>query len=285
VFLNEHLPVGYYMKGPAERLGAIPRGLFIPADDLNSFELRFRNTPVEDEAMREILLEHTDFDRVRGIFRGVRDGAIAVEVWKADRATPLGHSIVRRYVENPELISPEMDREQSVQRMKQFLATERVNLLCFGCGAMQRGLEVGKLQERPACPQCQVPVQGVLSWHGEPVRAALELHRKGEALDEEAQKELTRTRQGADLVAVYGKKAVLALTVYGVGPQAAAKILAKMHRDEDDFYRDLYDAKLRYVMTRGFWDKERGGRPRDSEPRGRPYAYAPREGPSPERRV
>lgn len=285
VFLDEHWPLGFYMKGPAERLGAIPRGLYIPSDDLNSFEVRFQGTPVEDEAMREVLVEHTDFARVRDIYRGVREGSIRVEAWKGDRATPLGHSIVRRYVELAELVSPEQDREQSAQRMKQFLLTERVNLLCFGCGAMQKAKSVGELPERPACEACQGPVLGVLSWHGTPIQDALARHRAGEDLQEEERKELTRTRQGADLVAVYGRKAVLALSVYGVGPQMAAKTLAKMHRNEDDFFRDLYDAKLRYVMTRGFWDKDRGAGARPREAVGRPYAYAPREGASPERRL
>lgn len=283
VFMKEHWPVGYYMKAPAERLGAIARGLLIPADGLNSFEVRFKGTPVEDEALREIWLEHTDFDTVRGIYRGVREGSIKLETWRGDRATPLGHSIVRRYVEMPELLSPEADREASVQRLRQFLATERVNLLCFECGAMQHGLQAGALPERPSCSQCKAQVLGVLGWHGAPIQDALRRHRAGETLGEEEAKELARTRQGADLVAVYGRKAVLALSVYGVGPQAAAKILAKMHRSEDEFYRDLYEAKLRYVATRAFWDRDRGMRPREAV--GKPYAYSPREGRSTERRL
>jgi ATP-dependent helicase Lhr and Lhr-like helicase len=285
VFMDEHWPLGMFMKGPAERFGAIPRGLFIPADDLNSFEVRFRGTPVEDEAMREVLLEHTDFARVRGVFDGVRSGALALHTWKGDRATPLGHAIVRRYVEMAELVSPEADREQSAQRMRDFLLTERVTLLCFGCGAMRGAQVVGDMPERPVCSTCASPVQGVMRWHGSPVQEALRKHRAGEALEGEEQKELARVRQGADLVAVYGRKAVLALSVFGVGPQAAGRILARMHRDDADLFRDLYDAKLHYVLTRGFWDKDRGQGQRPREATGRPYAYSPREGASPERRM
>lgn len=279
VFLRDHLPIGFFMKGVAERLGAIPRGLFVPADELNSFEVRFQGTPVEEEALREALLEHADLERVRGIFRALRQGALRLEVHRGEGPSPLAYPIVRRYVEAPELLSPEADRERAVERMEQSLRTERVNLLCFACARIHEGLVVGEMPERLACEDCGGLVLGVLAWHGQPVREALLRHKAGEPLSEEEAKELARTRQGADLVAVHGRRAVVALSVYGVGPQAAARILARMHRDERAFHRDLYEAKLRYVLTRPYWDRP------GHEPAGKPYAYSPREGRSTERRL
>jgi len=75
-------------------------------------------------------------------------------------------------------------------------------------------------------------------------------------------------RQTADLVAVYGRKAVVAQSVYGVGPQTASKILSKMHEEDKAFYEDLFEAKLRYITTRQFWDE----RPRN-EPASKPTTY------------
>ena len=45
----------------------------------------------------------------------------------------------------------------------------------------------------------------------------------------------------------------LFLTVYGIGPQTASRILAEMRDDEQAFYRDLLEAKIRFVTTRQFW--------------------------------
>jgi ATP-dependent Lhr-like helicase len=283
VFLDDHYPLGYKMKGVAERFGAIPRGLFIPADDLNSFEVRFANTPVEAEAMREVLLCHVDFGHVREVFGGVRSGALELATWKSDKPSPLAYHIVRRFIEMPELLSPEGDQAQASERMAASLQTERVTLLCFSCQALQQGVRIGELPDKPACQQCGERILGVLSWHGTPIQAALMKHAAGQDLPEDQEKEMVRARQGGDLVAVHGKRAVIALSVYGVGPQAAARILAKMHRDEKQFYRDLYAAKLKYVTTKPFWDRGSGLRAR--EPVGKPYAYAQREGPSTERRL
>jgi len=44
--LENHLPLGYYMKGIAERFGAIRRGLTVGEGDLRSLEIRFANTPI-----------------------------------------------------------------------------------------------------------------------------------------------------------------------------------------------------------------------------------------------
>jgi ATP-dependent Lhr-like helicase len=175
---------------------------------------------------------------------------------------------VRRYVEAPELFSPEAEKEQNIERMRQFLLTERVNLLCFACGHIDPDREVGHLPEKLVCPACGTNVLAALSWHGTPIRDAFSKRRLGLDLGEEEEKELVRARQGADLVAVYGRKAVVAMSVYGVGPQAASRILAKMHREEKAFYADLYDAKLRYLTTRPYWD-QRPAR----EPVGKTYAY------------
>ncbi len=268
VLVQEHIPFGLPMKGIAERFGAIARGLLIPADELNSFEIRFRGTPIEDEAHRETFLEHVDFDRVRQVFRDIRSGALRIATFKGKTPTPLGYPIVRRYVEAPELFSPEAEREANVERMRQYLLTERVNLLCFACGVIDVDLEVGKLAEKPACTHCGANILSPLSWYGTPIRDAFTRRQMGLDLSEEEEKELVRARQGADLVAVYGRKAVIAMSVYGVGPQAGSRILAKMHRDEKAFYDDLYEAKLKYLTTRPYWD-QRPAR----EPVGKTYAY------------
>ena len=74
---------------------------------------------------------------------------------------------------------------------------------------------------------------------------------------------LERLRQVADLVAVYGKRAVYACSVYGVGPTTASKILARMQDTDKEFFNDLFEAKLTFITTRPYWN----------EPRAKPKAY------------
>jgi len=262
--LTDHLPLGYYMKGIAERFGAIRRGLTVGEGDLRSFEVRFANTPIYDEAVREALLLHADFARVRDIVRKIRSGEIEVVIHRSDETpTPLAYPILRRYVEAPELFSPEAEREEILDRMRLHLSSEPVHLLCFECGHFHEEVRIGQMPDHPECVNCKSRLLTVLGWAAWTVRDAYAKRMRKLDLTDEERKLLTRSKQIADLVAVYGKRAVYANSVYGVGPTTASKILAKMQDTEKEFLNDLFEAKLKYVTTRPYWN----------EPQAKPKLY------------
>src|SRR3989441_7976928 len=262
--LENHLPLGYYMKGIAERFGAIRRGLTVGEGDLRSFEVRFANTPIYDEAVREALLLHADFDRVRGIVQKIRTGEIEVVIHRSEETpTPLAYPILRRYVEAPELFSPEAEREEILDRMRLHLSSEPVHLLCFECGHFHEEVRIGQMPDHPECANCKSRLLTVLGWAAWTVRDAYAKRMRKLDLTDEERKLLTRSKQVADLVAVYGKRAVYANSVYGVGPTTASKILAKMQDTVKEFLNDLFEAKLKYVTTRPYWN----------EPQAKPKLY------------
>ena len=263
--LTDHLPLGYYMKGIAERFGAIRRGLTVGEGDLRSFEIRFANTPIYDEAVREALLLHADFARVREIVHKIRSGEIEVVIHRSEETpTPLAYPILRRYVEAPELFSPEAEREEILDRMRLHLSSEPVHLLCFECGHFHEEVRIGQMPDHPECANCKSRLLTVLGWAAWTVRDAYAKRMRKLDLTEGEKKLLTRSKQVADLVAVYGKRAVYANSVYGVGPTTASKILAKMQDTEKEFLNDLFEAKLKYVTTRPYWN----------EPQAKPKLYS-----------
>src|SRR5439155_985146 len=161
--LENHLTLGYYMKGIAERFGAIRRGLTVGEGDLRSLEIRFANTPIYDEAVREALLLHADFDRVREIVHKIRGGEIEVVVHRSEETpTPLAYPILRRYVEAPELFSPEAEREEVLDRMRLHLSSEPVHLLCFECGHFHEEVRIGQMLDHPECANCKSRLLTVL---------------------------------------------------------------------------------------------------------------------------
>jgi len=58
----------------------------------------------------------------------------------------------------------------------------------------------------------------------------------------------------ANLVMAYGKRAVYALSAYGVGAETATRILSKFYENEDEFFKALLEAERNYIRTRRFWD-------------------------------
>jgi ATP-dependent Lhr-like helicase len=78
----------------------------------------------------------------------------------------------------------------------------------------------------------------------------------GEELTGDDMDVLTHGRKTADMVLSYGRRAVEALAVHGVGPVTSYQVLSKMHRDEKEFYSDLLKAKIQYMRTRQYWDEK-----------------------------
>jgi ATP-dependent Lhr-like helicase len=192
--------------------------------------------------------------RAKGVLSMVADGSIAVTTFlAAERPTPIAYALLYRYLEVPEAVAPDSLGKSSYQRMKASIFGTEVSLLCFKCGTDQGYTAVGELAEEPRCTACGSGLLVPCYWGTGKVGELL--RRKGlrEQLNEDERGELAKARRGADLVLSYGKKAVVAQTVYGIGPQTASRILAEMRDDEEAFYRDLLEAKIRFVTTRQFW--------------------------------
>jgi ATP-dependent Lhr-like helicase len=254
VAAQRNFPFPARVKHIAERFGALKRGKLIAHPNLCSLPTRFERTPIFDEALQETGRDLIDMERGKQVLLAVAGGQIAVETFLAgERPTPIAYGLLYRYLEVPEAVAPDSLGRSSYQRMKASIFGTDVSLFCMKCGTDQGESTIGDLPEEPKCVSCGSGLLVPCYWG---TAKLSDLIRKREAkaqLSEEERAELSRARRGADLVLSYGKKAVVAQTVYGIGPQTASRILAEMHEDEEAFYRDLLEAKIRFVTTRQFW--------------------------------
>src|SRR5438309_4342673 len=113
---------------------------------------------------------------------------------------------------------------------------------------------IAGLVGRPSCPNCGSKLLAPFFWSSGYVASILHKKRDKQKLDESEQKALTRARRSADLVIAYGKRAVIAQSVYGIGPQTASRVLSKMQESDNEFYKDLLEAKLQFITTRPYWN-------------------------------
>jgi ATP-dependent Lhr-like helicase len=65
---------------------------------------------------------------------------------------------------------------------------------------------------------------------------------------------IRRVYRNVSIVCSQGKKAVIALARRGIGFEAALRVIEKMRRDEEVFYRDILVAERDYVKTKKFWE-------------------------------
>ena len=259
-YLKARFPFSYKMKFVAERFGALPRGRSTSYEKMAEFPSRFAKTPIYEETIREAMQEKVDIPTVKKIMNGIRKGETQVTtLLRLKKPTPLGFRILSKYTEIPELMAPERVLLSNIERMKKAILARRPSLLCLHCGNQLEQKRIRELPERLTCEKCGSGLLADLHPFQDPKALIDILSRrlKGKRLAPEELDQLAHARRTADLVLSHGKKALIAFQVKGVGPETAFRILGKMHPSEDDFYMDLLQAKIQYLRTKPYWDKEK----------------------------
>ena len=260
-YLKARFPFSYKMKFVAERFGALPRGKTMGPERLARLPRRFEKTPIYEETLREAMLEKVDIPTVKRIMREVKREKIKVStLFRLKKPTPLAYHILAKYAEIPELMAPERVLLSNIERMKRAIMARKASLLCLSCGNQMEEKRIRELPEKLVCEKCGAGLLAHLHLGQDPkiVQDFLKRRLDGEKLTPEELEQLTHARRTADLILSYGKKALIAFQVRGIGPETAFRILGKMHPDEDAFYIDLLKAKIQYLRTRPYWeDKEK----------------------------
>ncbi len=253
--LHRHFPWELQMKQIAERFGALSRGRLMYGGAMKELQVRFRLTPIYDETIREAQLERADFEGVKKIFKQIKEQNMEVRFFRSrDKPTPLAYHILYRHVDIPELIAPENVAADNMARLRISIEGRAIDLLCFECGSLATDVTIANLSDHPSCRKCDSKLLAPVFWSSGYVTSVLYKKRDKQTLDENEQKALTRARRSADLVIAYGRRAVIAQSVYGIGPQTASRVLSKMHESDDEFYKDLLEAKLQFITTRPYWN-------------------------------
>jgi len=254
VAAQRNFPFPSRVKQIAERFGALRRGQYIAHPNLCSLPTRFENTPIFEEAIQETGRDLIDMPRAKELLGKVASGEVAVEAYVSkEKPSPMAYSILYRYLEAPELIAPDSLAKTTVEKMRLSIYGTSVEMVCMKCGLPQGSSTIGELADEPRCSGCGAGLLTPSFWSPARVEGLLKRRGAGSGLTEEEKTELAKARRAADLVLSYGRRAVIAQAVYGVGPQTAARILARMDDDEETFYKELLEAKLKFIETRPFW--------------------------------
>jgi len=202
------------------------------------------DTPVYDEAVRELLHEELDVESASHVLRRIRTGDLTIET--VGGLTPLGTG---GRGSGQGLLTPENADASVIRTVKERLQNDRVLLACLHCEEWTTRRTVRRVRDQPRCPECEsTRIAALNPWDEETVRA-VRTSRK----DEEEQKRTERAHRAASLVQSHGKQAVVALAARGVGPRNAARVINRLREDEEDFYRDILEREREYARTRSFW--------------------------------
>ncbi|MFB6079359.1 MAG: DEAD/DEAH box helicase [Halarchaeum sp.] len=230
----------------AAKFGALKRWKGRDGVGLNRIMGALEDTPVYDEALREVFHTDLDVDGAADVLARVQSDAL--ELVRHGEHTPVG---VGGRSSDQELLTPENADASVVQAVKDRLMDDRVRLVCLHCGDWDQETLVKRVRDQPECPHCgSTRVAALSPWANDVVTA---LNADPDERDDEQEKMVERAYRNASIVQSHGKKAVIALTARGVGPQNAARVINNHREDEADFYRDILEREREYARTKAFW--------------------------------
>lgn len=200
------------------------------------------NTPVFTEALRDVLHSYYDLERAKEIFEKIKNGEVFVKTTLG--LSPLATLAFSKW-RGSELIAPAEPSSEIVKAFAKRILSKKLLVLCTYCGNT-RSVVCGDLEEMPKCHRCG---SSMLS----PAKDEdIKLFKKSKLTKEESKRKRELLKCAA-VVAAAGKRGIIALATYGVGPESSAQALK--HRKLDEvFFSTLLELQKRFIRTRQYWE-------------------------------
>jgi ATP-dependent Lhr-like helicase len=190
-----------------------------------------RNSVVYEETVRTIFFRYFDVEKTNEIATKIKSGEIPI-VFDFRKEPSFFAKIGLARLSGGDSLGGFEPREKIIQAFKENVLSKTVELKCLNCKAT-RIVVLYTAPDQIKCHKCA-------GTH------LCRVRKRGEIKEENEQME-------ASIVHAYGKKALIALSTYGIGAQSADRVLRRLHKDEESFYLDLIEAQKTFVKNKKYW--------------------------------
>jgi len=212
----------------------------------------FEDSPVFQEAMREVLDDKMDEKRVMSIFDRYSEGKIEVHTIKTSDPSPLTRLIVEEKTRF-EVMGEITDEDEVLRMMEERLLSKKFRLVCMAERHWNSVRTLSTLEDSVACPICQSTMIAATSPTKNDIPKIVAKRVRGETLTKAEEKEHKAAALTAELVSRYGKTALMVLAGRGIGATTAARILKPRLKDRLEILREIAKGELQYERTRQYW--------------------------------
>ncbi len=242
----------WQMLHTAKKFGAISPDADYRNLHMGRFMESYQGTPLMDEVVNKVFWDRMHIADTRRVIEGIHNGKIKIE---ASGLTPIGLAGIEH---RKGLMVPKRATAAILKAMKKRIGQSRVRLFCVNCGITRRTKveDLPELPERMQCLGCDGTVLAcMMPWDDKLIDAVKKFIRgKRKRLKPDERKAFERLKKNANLMSEYGKRAAYALNARGVAEGNAARVLAGIHEDENEFFKALLEAEVNYARTKRFWD-------------------------------
>ena len=211
---------------------------------------RYRTTALYHEVLRELFIEKYDIDRTNKVLSELKSNRKRIIEKEVKKFSPLAEPILQHVSTFAAL--PMSIEKTVLDLIKERLENKRHRLVCMSCGKWETIIKTKDVKEQISCPICRSRLIGETYSNDNDLIHIVQKKKKNKITNDEDRK-LIRSWKTSSLIQSFGRKAIITLSGFGVGADAAARILRRYSKG-DEFYKDIYRAEKTYVSTRGFWD-------------------------------
>jgi ATP-dependent helicase Lhr and Lhr-like helicase len=212
---------------------------------------RYSKTPISKESIRELIHDRFDVKSTQEILRRIRNKEISIHWLDLALFSPLAQSIIEHHSKTSS--SPLSVEKGVLDLIKERLEKTKHRLICIRCGKWERLVETREVIESISCKLCGSRLITTTFSSDYELSKIILNKLKGSEINTEQNHKFERAWKTASLINNFGKKALTVLSGYGIGVETAARIL-RNYVDDENLYKNIYDAERQYVTTRGFWN-------------------------------
>ncbi|MGC1927473.1 MAG: DEAD/DEAH box helicase [Candidatus Nitrosopolaris sp.] len=249
-FTGTHI-MNWKVWAVAKRFGMINKDALYDKKVARMIYERYSKTPISKESIRELMHDKYDIEKTTKVFQSLQNGCCHlhwIEVTEfSDLAQPILEHLAK-FSANPLSVERGI-----IELVKERLEKTKHRLICIRCAKWERTVDTIQTPEKIFCPVCRSRLITATFWSDNELAKIISKRLNGSKLLPEEEHRFDRAWKVASLINNFGKKALIVLAGYGVGADAAARIL-RNYIDDDGIYRSVYEAERQYVMTRGFWN-------------------------------
>jgi len=235
----------------ARRFGALKKWADFGSVSLQKLAKSFEETPIHEEALKEVFTKDLDLEKLVFILGQMRRGEVTLQKIETEgNASPVARAGIERMSMKTDLIPPERMRAVLIESAKARLLNETASFLCTNCWSYMEMMKPKDLSDRPKCPKCGSSALGLLKVEEEKVLPMIE--KRSQNLTKKEEKLHNQALQTAQLIEKHGKVAAVALCARRIQPSDARMILEKEPKLNDKFYELALEAE-RKAMSKRFW--------------------------------
>lgn len=206
----------------ARKMGVVSKEVSLLDVSAQMLVESLKGTPAYLEALRFTVFTDYDWEGVKTIIGKIRDGEIGIATCTLERPSPLAALTINRYQYEYETYTPERMHRLLINAVRGRINSELVVLACADCRKYIETVEVGEMENRPACPECGSTKIGFVRVAG---REDVERIMRGKTA--ESRRLWREVEKTAPLVERYGKAAAFVLSARGVSIKEAENLLSQ----------------------------------------------------------